>query len=61
MCWPGLYPLAPLLQGKGVGRFLMQLLELLGRRSGVARLMLTVFHANVGAVHMYRKLGWVGG
>jgi hypothetical protein len=39
----------------------MQLLELVGRRSGVARLMLTVFHGNTGAVQLYRKLGWVGG
>lgn len=48
-------------QGKGLGRFLMQLLELIGRRSGVARLMLTVFHANEAAVALYRRLGWVGG
>ncbi|KAL4424423.1 hypothetical protein ABPG77_005666 [Micractinium sp. CCAP 211/92] len=46
-------------QGKGVGRFLMQLLELIGRRSGVARLMLTVFHANVAATALYRRLGYV--
>jgi ribosomal protein S18 acetylase RimI-like enzyme len=44
-------------QGKGVGRFLMQLLELIGRRSGVARLMLTVFHDNQAAMQLYRKLG----
>ncbi|KAL4447745.1 hypothetical protein ABPG75_004964 [Micractinium tetrahymenae] len=46
-------------QGKGVGRFLMQLLELIGRRSGVARLILTVFHANTAATAMYRRLGYV--
>lgn len=45
------------LQGKGAGRFLMQLLELMGRRSGVARLMLTVFHANAAATALYRRLG----
>jgi hypothetical protein len=45
-------------QGRGLGRFLMQLLELVGRRSGVARLMLTVFHENAAAVQLYRKLGW---
>jgi GNAT superfamily N-acetyltransferase len=53
------HPFACPLQGKGLGRFLMQLLELVGRRSGVARLMLTVFHGNIGAVQLYRKLGWV--
>lgn len=54
-------PCCPLLflQGKGLGRFLMQLLELIGRRSGVARLMLTVFHANTTAVALYKRLGWV--
>ncbi|KAI3425014.1 hypothetical protein D9Q98_008396 [Chlorella vulgaris] len=50
---------AAAVQGKGLGRFLMQLLELMGRRSGVARLMLTVFHDNVAATAMYRKLGYV--
>lgn len=44
-------------QGKGLGRFLMQLLELVGRKSGVARLMLTVFHQSAAAVALYRKLG----
>ena len=37
----------------------MQLLELVGRRSGVARLMLTVFHANTAALALYKRLGWV--
>lgn len=54
-------PPSPLLpaavQGKGLGRFLMQLLELVGRKSGVARLMLTVFHQSAAAVALYRKLG----
>ncbi len=64
-CWSCFYPhfaacCSPLLpQGKGLGRFLMQLLELVGRRSGVARLMLTVFHANTAALALYKRLGWV--
>ena len=44
-------------QGKGLGRFLMQLLELLGRRGSIDRLMLTVFHANTAATALYRRLG----
>ncbi|EFN54697.1 hypothetical protein CHLNCDRAFT_24426 [Chlorella variabilis] len=48
---------AAAVQGKGLGRFLMQLLELVGRKSGVARLMLTVFHQSAAAVALYRKLG----
>lgn len=47
------------LQGRGLGRFVMQLLELLAARAGLARLLLTVFHANESAVRMYRKLGYV--
>lgn len=50
----------PVPQGKGLGRFLMQLLELVGRRSGVARLMLTVFHANTAALALYKRLGCAG-
>ena len=46
-------------QGRGLGRFLMQLLELTARRSGLPRLMLTVFHANESAVALYRRLGCV--
>ena len=37
----------------------MQLLELTARRSGLPRLMLTVFHANEAAVALYRRLGCV--
>lgn len=46
------------MQGKGLGKFMMQLLELIARRSGVARLMLTVFHGNSAARQLYRKLGY---
>ena len=48
-----------LLQGKGLGKFLMLLLELIARKSGVTRLMLTVFHGNLAARALYRKLGYV--
>lgn len=46
-------------QGKGLGFFLMRLLELLAWKSGVSRVMLTVFHANQVAVRLYCKLGFV--
>ncbi len=46
------------LQGKGLGKFLMQLLELIARRSGVARVMLTVFHGNAAARALYQRLGY---
>ena len=45
-------------QGKGLGRFLLTLLELMGRKAGVARLMLTVFHGNAAARAFYAKLGY---
>lgn len=35
----------------------MQLFEFVGRRSGMARLMLTVFHANDAANALYKRLG----
>lgn len=47
-----------MLQGKGLGKFLMQLLELMGRKARVARLMLTVFHGNAAARGLYSRLGY---
>ena len=51
--------LAPPCQGKGLGRFLVQLLELIARRSGLAKMMLTVMHANMAGQALYRRLGFV--
>lgn len=47
------------IQGRGVGKFLMQLVELIARRAGLARVMLTSFTANSGANKLYSKLGYV--
>ena len=46
------------IQGRGVGRFLMQMTELIARKSGLARVMLTVFRTNAGANGLYSKLGY---
>ena len=46
-------------QGKGLGKFLVQLLELIARRSGLAKIMLTVMHANVAGQALYKRLGFV--
>lgn len=46
------------IQGRGVGRFLMQMTELIARKSGLARVMLTVFKTNAGANGLYSKLGY---
>jgi ribosomal protein S18 acetylase RimI-like enzyme len=46
-------------QGRGVGRFLMQAVELVARQRGLAAVMLTVFRANAAAGAMYRALGYV--
>lgn len=40
-------------QGKGVGKFLMQLLELIARKSCMAAIMLTVQKANLSAMLFY--------
>ena len=44
-------------QGRGLGRYMLQLLELGARKAGVPRLMLTVLHGNTGAHALYRALG----
>lgn len=43
----------------GLGRFLMQLLELAARRAGLAALTLTVQDVNAGARALYAGLGYV--
>lgn len=52
--------LEPCVQGKGLGKFLMQLLELIAREHGMEAVMLTVQKANVSAVMFYTsKLNYV--
>jgi ribosomal protein S18 acetylase RimI-like enzyme len=46
-------------QSKGLGKYLMQLVELITRKGGLTRIMLTVFHENTAAVALYNKLGYV--
>lgn len=43
---------------RGLGRFLMRLVELLGRGHGMALVALTVMRANVAARALYRSLGF---
>lgn len=44
------------LQGKGIGRFLMQILELLTIKHGMPCIMLTVFLCNKDAIAFYQKM-----
>jgi ribosomal protein S18 acetylase RimI-like enzyme len=46
-------------QGRGLGRFMMQVAELFARKAGLARVMLTVFTANEAARRLYAGLGYV--
>ncbi|ONK61361.1 uncharacterized protein A4U43_C08F29100 [Asparagus officinalis] len=47
-------------QGKGLGKFLMQLIELIARKNRMGAVMLTVQKANVSAMHFYtNKLRYV--
>mmetsp|Transcript_1568 Transcript_1568/g.2422 ORF Transcript_1568/g.2422 Transcript_1568/m.2422 type:complete len:718 (+) Transcript_1568:454-2607(+) len=43
---------------KGIGRFLMEHLEEISRKLDVKYIMLTVLHANSGAVKFYKRLGF---
>lgn len=43
---------------RGLGRFLMRLVEQLGRRRGMATVTLTVMRANAPARALYRSLGF---
>ncbi|KAF3792410.1 N-alpha-acetyltransferase 40 [Nymphaea thermarum] len=45
--------LEPCVQGKGLGKFLMQLIELIARKNQMGAVMLTVQKANVSAMHFY--------
>ena len=50
--------LAPDLQGKGIGRQLIDILEDIGKTAGVQKSMLTVLMANELARNFYEKLGY---
>ncbi|KNA25012.1 hypothetical protein SOVF_010480 isoform A [Spinacia oleracea] len=51
--------LEPRIQGKGLGKFLMQLLELIARKNCMAAIVLTVQKANLSAMFFYTsKLGY---
>lgn len=45
-------------RAKGLGRKLMDVVEVIGRNVGVTKVMLTVFKANIRAVQWYIKLGY---
>ncbi|KAL8765470.1 MAG: hypothetical protein Q9194_006555 [Teloschistes cf. exilis] len=51
--------LAPYMQGQGIGRHLMTLVEEAGTKAGVAKSMLTVFVENQAAIEFYEKLGYL--
>ena len=46
-------------RGKGLGKFLMEAVEDVAHKQRMQCVMLTVFKANVGAVRLYEKLGYV--
>ena len=46
-------------RGKGLGKFLMEAVEAVAHKQRMQCVMLTVFKANVGAVRLYEKLGYV--
>lgn len=45
-------------RGKGVGGWLMELIENVAREAGVEKIMLTCFLSNANALGFYRKLGF---
>ena len=49
--------LADELRGIGLGRYLVQLVQRVGKEAGMEKIMLTVFRANQKAVSFYEKLG----
>jgi len=50
--------LSPQMQGKGLGRFLMQICALIGAKNGMKKVVLTVFKANLDAINFFKKLGY---
>ena len=49
--------LEPRLQGRGIGRILMQMMESVGCQAGVRKAMLTVFTRNKAARKCYERMG----
>ncbi|KAI9012890.1 hypothetical protein BC832DRAFT_548277 [Gaertneriomyces semiglobifer] len=45
-------------RNRGIGAYLMKILEKLGQRYGMRKSMLTVFKSNEGAIRFYRNLGY---
>lgn len=50
--------MVPSLQGKGLGRYLVGIMEQVGAKAGLEKAMLTVFVSNKGALGFYEKLGY---
>ena len=50
--------LSPQLQGQGLGKKLMDMMEEVGRKAGVEKSMLTVFRRNEAARSFYERLGY---
>jgi N-alpha-acetyltransferase 40 len=50
--------LQPKLQGKGVGKRMMEVMEIIGDRIGLEKAMLTVFRSNVSALKAYGSWGY---
>ncbi len=50
--------LQPNLQGKGLGRMMMEVMEMTGSKVGVEKAMLTVFRSNNRAVEAYKCWGY---
>lgn len=48
----------PSLQGKGLGRYLVDIMEQVGAEAGMEKAMLTVFLRNEGALKFYERLGY---
>ena len=44
------------MRGKGVGKFLMQILELIGAKAEMQKIMITVFKHNPRAIHFFQDI-----
>ena len=45
-------------QGKGLGKFLMKMIELVAFQLGMSMVMLTVMQENLAALRLYTSLGY---
>ena len=50
--------LSPRLQGTGLGKRFMEMMEEVGKKASVKKAMLTVFKANEAAIRFYERLGY---